>query len=269
MIIKKVLTGQLKHLERLITDNSPLILTGLGVIGTATTAVLAVQAGMESRKVVEDARYKASVDRVVGGDPIVFTRKEQFAMTWKLYILPVVSFSVTAGCIIGAQKINARRAAAIAGVLALTQEDLRTYKEKVKEKLTGPQYKKVNDEIAEKKAREIFTKEPPIHVPDGEVICIETYTQRQFPSTKNKLEKAENTMNKRIFSGKSGDAICLSDFYDEIGLQHTAISDELGWNTSLPMELEFSSLLTDDGRPVLTFSYVENPLMRPWAAQSF
>lgn len=257
-----------KQLERMATDNSPLILTGLGCIGVVTTSVLAVQAGMSAEKTVENARAVASMKREAADPPVVFTRKEKFEMTWKLYLLPVCSAALTVGCVIGAQKINARRAATLAGVLALTQDDLRTYKDKVREKMTGPKAKEVDDEIAESKGRRAIANSEVVNIPEGDVLCVEAYTGRTFASSRNKIERAENDLNRRMLNGM-GEAASLSEFYDLLGLPHTDPSDEYGWNTVTPLEIKFTSMLTDDRKPALVMSYEEPPFFRSWEEGSF
>ena len=59
----------------------------------------------------------------------------------------------------------------------------------------------------------------------------------------------------------SGDMyVSLSEFYDELGLDHTAISDDLGWDIDKGMiELDFSSQIADDGTPCIVVDYCIAP----------
>ena len=50
--------------------------------------------------------------------------------------------------------------------------------------------------------------------------------------------------------------VSLSDFYDELGLDHTDISDDVGWNLDDGLlEVSFDSMILADGRPCITLEY--------------
>jgi len=52
----------------------------------------------------------------------------------------------------------------------------------------------------------------------------------------------------------------LSDFYDLIGLPTTSFSDEVGWNSDRLLELQFSTVLSDDGRPCISIDFRTVPI---------
>ena len=69
-------------------------------------------------------------------------------------------------------------------------------------------------------------------------------------------KKAVNEINRRLISE---DYISLTEFYSELGLSPTKVSDEIGWNLDDGLiEVYFSSQLADDGRPCIVLDY-ENP----------
>ena len=54
--------------------------------------------------------------------------------------------------------------------------------------------------------------------------------------------------------------VSLSELYDELDLDHTSMSDELGWNLDDGLiDIEFSSHIADDGRPCIVMSYRKPP----------
>ena len=54
--------------------------------------------------------------------------------------------------------------------------------------------------------------------------------------------------------------VSLNDFYDELGLKHTRLGDDLGWSIDDKLvDIEFSSHITDDGRPCLVVDYSVAP----------
>ena len=58
-----------------------------------------------------------------------------------------------------------------------------------------------------------------------------------------------------------GDMYCsLNDFYDEIGLSHTDMGDELGWSIEDGLlDIDFGSQITDDGEPCIVLHYNISP----------
>lgn len=76
---------------------------------------------------------------------------------------------------------------------------------------------------------------------------------RVFESDLNTIEKAINKVNREMTYDMY---ISLSDFYDELGLDHTDISDQIGWNLEDGLlEVSFDSMILGDGRPCITLEY--------------
>jgi hypothetical protein len=66
------------------------------------------------------------------------------------------------------------------------------------------------------------------------------------------LRKAENELNARLLAH---DYATFDDFYYMVGLTRTSSSSQIGWKSDKLMKLEFSTVLTEDGRPCLSFDY--------------
>ena len=67
------------------------------------------------------------------------------------------------------------------------------------------------------------------------------------------IYKVINDMNAQLLSQ---DYISLNEFYYDLGLDSTAMGDELGWNTLYGlMDVSFSSQITKDGRPAIVLNY--------------
>jgi hypothetical protein len=256
-----------KQLEHFVTDNSPTILTAIGVVGVAGTAVLTwratkdAEAELANKKAIRDAIYEKD-----GKEAPEFTKAEKFSFVWKLYVAPVVSGVFTCAAIVGANRISARRAAALAGVLAMTQDNFKEYRDKVEEKLAGPKLKKMKEDDAKEKTYKVVEQNPHFLVNEGDVLCIDSISMRPFSSNKNKIERAVNDMNRRILSQ---DAVCLTEWYDMLGLEATAISDSVGWNTNTLIEVDYVWSGTPDGRPAMLIKFEDDPVYRPWEAGSF
>lgn len=239
--------------SRLISDNSPVILTTLAVAGVVTTAYLTHKAAVQSTLIVEEM------------DPHA-TKREIFDETWKLYIPPVSAAAVTCTSIIMANRIGARRAAAVAAAYTLSERAFDEYRSKVVEQIGEKKEQKVRDEVA----REIMERTPLdkaviISTGSGDVLCLDAYSGRYFNSNMEALRKAQNDINARVLS--NAEYATLSDYYHEIGLSDTTGSKEFGWNRHALLELEFSAMMTEDeSKPCMVVTFSKVPRYKPWGS---
>lgn len=263
--------GIIKTGESFLTKNSPAILTGIGVVGVITTAYLTHKAAVKSVDVIEnDFRAVNAGNRPEFGDEDVYrTPKEKFDLTWKLYIPPVISASVTIASIICANKIGTRRTAAMAAALTLSERAYDEYASKVTEVVGEKKAKKIKDAVSQDRV----TNHPPTGTYDAsKTLCLDEYSGRYFGCDMETLRRAENQVNKRLFTD---DEISLTTFYGLIGLKPTSISDDVGWRVDKLLDLHIASALTPEdvpgvepNRPVLSFSYQTIPLKDPWRFRS-
>ena len=116
----------LKRTERIIADNSPAILTGIGVVGVLSTAYLTGHASIKAMRILDHEEKIL----VVAREPEL-TPKEKVQKVWKLYIPAVSTGLLTVTCIIAANRIGNRRAAAIAVAYSLTEKAFENKQEKL------------------------------------------------------------------------------------------------------------------------------------------
>lgn len=241
------LTNLLKRGGKLVSDNSPIILTATAVAGVLTTALLSGKAAVKADHILREAEDYRELEF----NPSL---REQLELTWKCYIPPVLVASSTIAAILAANHISSRRNAALLGLYSLTDTAFREYKDKVVEQIGAPKEQKVHDAIAEQR----MTANPPsreIIVAEGEILCCELYTGRYFKSTQESLRRAENVINREINHSMYAS---LDDFYHEVGLPPTELSNEVGWNVDNFLELQFS-WVGFEGKPALGFSYRSAP----------
>ena len=225
-------------------SHSPEILTGFGIVGVISTAYLTGKAAYKSAEVLSDT------DRHVD-------RKERFKhdikVVWKLYIPATATGVVTIGCIFGSQRVNVRRAAAAAAAYSVAERGFAEYKERIVEKFGEGPEQKIRDKIVQDRVeKKPVGSNEIVMLQTGHVLCCELFTHRYFRSDMETLKKAENEVNQRIFSDLY---VMLSEFYDQIGLPHTSHSDYVGWDSGKPLELRFSTVLSETGEPCLAFDY--------------
>lgn len=247
------LMSSMKKLEKYAIDNSPGLLTAVGVAGVVGTALLTYRAATRSTEklVLVDARKHH-----LGEDPL--TTKEIFKITWKAYIPPVVAGGLTIGAVIFANHIGTKRAAAMAAAYALSEKAFTEYRDKVKETVGENKERKLSDELAQDKVnRNPMNEGNLVVMSDGDVICCDLFTGRYFRCTADRLKKAENDTNHEIIHNQYA---TLTEFYERIGLPRTDISDSLGWNFDELLSLEITAVLVDESTPCLAFSFRTHPI---------
>lgn len=239
------LTDILRQAEQYAKANSPSILTGIAVVGTVATAYLTGKASVEAMRIL-DKEIQHDLDA-----------RKRVELTWQVFIPPVVSGAVTVGCIIGANKIGSRRAAAVAAAYSLSEKAFTEYKDKVVKTIGEKKETKVRDEIAQDRV----TKTPPVSsqiiLTGGPVLCCDGMSMRYFMSDLETIRKAQNDINNQILTH---DYASLTDFYDNLDLPKTQMSDEIGWNQDQLLTLNFSATLTPENRPCMMIEYRAKPI---------
>lgn len=236
--------------QKLIADNSPLILTGIGAAGVITTAVLTGKATIKAVEISNTYRY----DEDPKAD-LFITPKELVFHVWKLYIPPALSGAAAVAAIIAAHQIGNRRAAAMASAYILSNKALDEYRDKVAEKFGESRAQAVRDDINQDRVSNTPVGEI-ISTGKGTQLCLEPMSMRYFYSSREDLMWAQNSLNHSVLRHQYAS---LTDFYDLIGLDRTLESDELGWNSDELLELTFTSALSDKGMPCLVMNYQVKP----------
>lgn len=241
-IIKGVRTSAAKH--------SPEILTGLGIAGMITTTVLAVKATPRACRLIEAKKQEERIDELT---PI-----ETVKTTWKCYIPATITGVTSIACLVGANSVNAKRNAALATAYKISETALVEYRDKVIESVGEKKEQLIKDEVAKEQIKKNpVSKSEIIVTGKGNTRCLDVISGRRFNSDMEKLRRVENELNKRMFSEMY---ISLNEFYDEIGLEHTMVGDQLGWNIDRGLiDLEFSSQIDEDGVPCLVINFAVAP----------
>lgn len=235
--------------EKFTVDNSPQILTAIGVTGTITTAYLTAKATFKAADKI--AFEQVALDKHDKSHEL--SNKEKAKIVWTLYLPPAVAGTATVVCIIGANRIGSRRAAAMAAAYSLSQKGFEEYKEKVIEKLGKNKERAARDEIAQEHVdRNPVGKNEIIVTGGGEVLCYDKYTGRYFVSSMEALRKAENDINFYILNN---DYANLNDFYRLIGLPTVPVGEEVGWTPEFNFEILFSTTISENGKPCIVTDY--------------
>lgn len=253
-----IFSKQLKTTERVVTENAPTILTVLGVAGTVATAVLTARAAWKAGIKIEDHE---SARRIKSEEPM--TKVEKTKACWQLFVVPAVVGVGTCGAIIMAQRINAKRAAALMAGYAVLESRYSEYTDKAKEALGVNKEKKIRDEMAQDRVNESGHKADRIVIIEGnEVLCHEAWTDRYFKCNMEKIRRAEADVNAALRNNMGG--IGLSEVYDMLDIPHTSESDNFGWKQGQKVEFLITTTTTPDDRPCISFDYDPMPEHDVW-----
>ena len=176
---------------------------------------------------------------------------------------------ISTGCIIAASSVNDRRNAALAAAYTMSETALRSYQDKVVERVGSEKAKEIKKAVAlDKMAKCPEPKNPPVATPqkpdigndfyNKPVKCWESLSGTYFFTSRNMLEKAINGVNKQLLSDFR---VMENDLFDYLGIDHNRNGDLLGWDTETTLEIStfYTSKLDEDGTPCLVLDYSTPP----------
>ena len=239
----------IKAIRKTTVAKGPELLTGFGIACIPISIVSAVRVTPRAvEKIKEDSRKNHD------GDPNAYTKMEACKSAWKYYIPATVSGVTSVVCILGANKIHAKRTAALAAAYHISEASIKEYKDKVVEVIGEKKETAIRDKIAEEKMKERPVSKEVIISAKGDSLCYDAISGRYFKGDIETIRRAENELNRRLMLEMF---ISLNEFYSEINLPPIALGDDLGWNIQNGdmLDLEYSSQLADDGTPCLVINY--------------
>ena len=192
-----------------VKRNASTILTGIGMVGVAATAVTAVKATPKALILLEAEKKKKGEE---------LTKIETIKVAGPAYIPSIIIGVSTITCIFGANYLNKQQQAALTSAYALLDRSYREYRNKVKE-LYG------ESEVQTEIAKDHYNEED-IPEDDGKELFYDTYSKRYFRSTIEEVQRAEYYLNRNI---AMRDYAYLNEFYEMLGLE--PIEAELGWSS--------------------------------------
>lgn len=241
----------MNKLTTFLNRNSPAIFIGVGVLSTAASIVTAVHATVKAIDILEE-------------DPLVeqeATKRglELIRKVGRCYI-PTIAFGVSGlCCFVGANKVLARRAAAVSLAYSVSEENLKTLKAAIAEKATSKVQQEIKEAYAEKTVE--HGDDSVVYVSSGgDNLCYEEYSGRYFNSTYQKLFQIENEVNADILNGEF---ITLNEVYSKMGLPMIGAGYDIGWAAETPsakmFEFDTTPILREDNTPALMLSFVTKP----------
>lgn len=251
--ISKLLTTVSKH--------SPLILSGMAIVGVGATVYFAVKGttkatrDVDEMKKVRERNVEICEEEKLEIEFKPIGKADIIGQCWKYYIPTALSATFTIACIVGAHKISAKRIAALGALYAASETSLKQYKDAA---LQAVGEKKAND-IQAKNTQMTVDKYPCVpeniaKTGDGETKVLDAWNGRYFYSSIESIRSAFNSVKEEIYSKPFG--VCnLNELYYYLHLRPAHGGDDIGWNTMHVPELRLGSALDEDGQPVLVMEF--------------
>lgn len=245
----------MKTFGRFVSNNSPKILTGMAVAGVISTTVLAVKATPEAIEQIDQAKLRkhdASEDEA-------FTPMDMVKAAWACYIPAAAVGTVTIACVIGGSTISSKRNAALMSLYSITETGFREYQEKVISSIGSQKEQKIRDEVAKDRIERdpVTSREVIVIAGGGDVLCYDSISGRYFQSDVESIRRAVNDVNEKIINESYASQ---NDFYRLLGLPSTQYNDEIGWSTDNMLNVDFTTVMSDDNRPCISINYRSYPL---------
>jgi hypothetical protein len=238
----------IKNVGKIVNDYSPQILTGLGVAGVVSTAVLAVKATPEAVRRIDER----AIDRQQALSTV-----DKFKETWTLYIPAASVGSLTIACIIFGNQISSKRNAALMSLWTLTETNFREYQDKVTQTVGAKKEEDIRAEVAKDKLARMENKEVVI-IGNGDVLFMDDLSGRTFMSTMETVRSAQNDINEKVLNSTEGSAT-LNEFWHLIGLPTTGYGEEVGWSTDNTLDIKYAATITQDNRPCIVIEFRKVP----------
>ena len=237
-----------------VSKNSPAILTGFAVAGFVGTVVLAVKATPTALDLINAEK----LDRIDEGlEDESLSVVDTVKVAYKPYIPAAALGIASVACIIGANHVSSRRTAVLASAYSLTDATLKEYQNKVKEVVGEKKVTEIKDSIAQDRLDKNPVSEKTVIMTGlGETLMFESLSGRYFKSDIETVRRIQNDINQQLLGEMW---VSLNELYDALGLEHTRLGDEMGWEPDNMLEFDFRSKLATDGTPCLVIDYAVDP----------
>jgi hypothetical protein len=244
-----------KKLVKLTDDNLPTVLSAAAVVGTAATVYLTGKATFKAAELIHEEQEKRNLHEIE--ELRVLPTMDKVKLVWVQYLPAAGTTIATIGCIVFANRISATRLAAVAAAYSASEKRFGEYKQKVTEKLGINKEQAARDELAQERVNANPPSGQTIIMGGGDSLFQDVMSGRYFMSDMESVRKAVNDLNERMMHEMT---CTLTEYYGELGLEKTKISDEVGWDVSNgPIELRFSTALADNNRPCIVVDFYRDP----------
>ena len=244
----------MNKIKSFCNENGMNILTGLGVVGVATTAVLAAKA---TPKALELLQEKDEYKQEAYGEPL--TRFEKVLAMAPAYIPAVLTGLATVSCIVGMNRVSYTKQASLISAYTYLNSSYEEYRRKVKEVFGEEGEAKVRAELG--REIELYEKYGSLHEPR---LFYDEISNRYFEMSMYEMKEAEYNMN-RMFNFLG--ALKLNEVYEFFNLGPTEYGESVGWSALRDWEVigyswieaTFDEITTNDGLQAFVIRFNMQP----------
>jgi hypothetical protein len=253
-----------KRAGQVAAENSPAILTAIGVTGTLTTAYLAAKGALKASEALKEAEeaklaefHGESPDKTGAPDPL--TTQEKFEATWEHFVPAALSAAMTVAAIICSNRISDRRTAALASAYSVVKESYGEYQKKTVEKVGPKKAQEIKDEVAEEMVRRHPIRTTEVVAPvSGQVLFYDRWSGRYFYSDVETVRGAVNEFNHQLLHDMY---VSLNEFWEKVKLPSTTCGEYLGWTSDNLLETDIS-WVTIEGERVAFVDFKTLPIAK-------
>lgn len=203
--------------KRMLSKQSPALLTGIAVVGLVYSVVSAVKATPKALDLIQDEeRAKERPLTVV----------ETIKTAGPVYIPTIAAVTATIICMSGVNVLNRRHQAMLTSGYAVVTHNFQEYRNKVVELL--------GEEVDEDIANAVMERNGQYHAyhldtPDKKVRFYEPYSKTYITRYEREIMDAEYHLNRNyVLRGYT----CLNEFLDFLDIPNTDLGEKLGWTTA-------------------------------------
>lgn len=233
----------LSMVRKFASQNSTQLLTGAAIAGVGATAYLAAKAGARASHHLEYEQSKTEEPLSLG---------DKIRSTWRFFIPTFGSAGLTISAVIFAQRINERRAAALAGLYALSEKALLDHKDKVEELLGAEKAREVEHRVTQDQIDKTSGTSEVIILGTEETLVYDAWSGRYFKSSENTIMQAQNSFNNSVLSDNF---MTANEFYSTLGLDYIDAGNEVGWTPDFMVDIHIGTHKTVDGKPCLSIEH--------------
>lgn len=233
-----------------INENKSTLLTAGGIVLFGVSIGTGIHATIKAVKKVDERKSELGVKEL--------EKKEIAKAVVPLYIVTGTTALFGTACVLGANHVSLGRIANLAAMYKLSEDKLKTYKEKTEETVGEEKALAIRDSAAEDMMKK-YAKQPIYDTGKGTTRMFDTFTGTPFWSDVEAVRASVNDINNRLLHG---DTISLNDWRWELGLPLVdgSYGDHICWVPEKGfIEVIFGSKVAEDGEPCLTLTYATPP----------
>ena len=230
-----------------LSNNSPTILTGMGIAGFITTVVMASQATLKAEEILYDN----------GAEDLPW--QDQVRITWKCYVPTGLMGITTIGCIVGSHLCSQRQKEAMQSAYLLSQATLQEYQKRVVERIGTRKEKEVYDEAV----KAVAMNQSPLYsdggiagevidTGHGNTLFYDVPGDRYFKSDINFLKSQVNDMNFEVRTEMFFD---WNEIYYRWGLPYVKYGSEMIFDVDRPLDLRMVPEMMENGQVRILLDY--------------